>query len=96
MKDIRLATLLHSLGKLVTIMVVFRLVVLCLLTFFNVGVLASNLTSRATGLENIPPCGVSRLSNGSYCAKSCIDPMPGHCDTEQRLFVIQHKLLLQQ
>jgi hypothetical protein len=66
---IRLATLLYPGGKLVTIMVVFRLVVLCFLTFFTVEVLASNLTSRATGLENIPPCGVSRLYNGNYCAK---------------------------
>jgi lipoate-protein ligase B len=44
-------------------MIIIRLAVLCLLAFFNVEVIALNLTSQVTGFENIPPCGVSRLSN---------------------------------
>jgi hypothetical protein len=59
----RLATLLHPRRKLATNMIIIRLAVLCLLAFFNVEVIALNLTSQVTGFENIPPCGVSRLSN---------------------------------
>jgi hypothetical protein len=68
-------------------MVILRHSILYLLTFFNVGVLASNLSSQDTRLADIPPCGVSRSRNENNHAKVRIDSMHISRNTDQRLLI---------
>lgn len=69
-----------------------KTLILFLLTIFNAAAFASNVTSQASAIANIPPCGVRASHNRVHGADGSIDEVPVRRDTYERMLVDRYQL----